>query len=83
MYRVEFSKIAEKQFYKLDKNVQIRITSALERCRVRPHAHVKKLVNNPYFSLRVGDYRVILDIREDKLVIFVIEVGHRRNIYKN
>ena len=82
MYSVEFSKIAEKQFYKLEKNVQIRITSALERCRVRPYAHVKKLVGNPYFSLRTGDYRVILDIKENKLIIFVIEVGHRKNIYQ-
>ncbi len=82
MYNVEFSKIAEKQFYKLEKNIQIRVISALERIRVRPNSHVKKLVGNPYFSLRVGDYRVILDIKENKLIIFVIEVGHRRDVYK-
>ena len=82
MYSVEFSKTAEKQLYKLEKNVQVRIISTLERIRVRPYPHVKKLVSSPYFRLRVGEYRVILDIKEDKLIIFVIEIGHRRNIYK-
>ena len=82
MYSIEFSKTAEKQLYKLEKNVQLRIISTLERIRVRPYPHVKKLVSSPYFRLRVGEYRVILDIKEDKLIIFVIEVGHRRKIYK-
>lgn len=82
MYSIEFSQTAEKQLYKLERNVQARIISILERIRVRPYPHVKKLVSSPYFRLRVGEYRVILDIKEDRLIIFVIEVGHRRNIYK-
>ena len=82
MYEIEFSETAEKQLYKLEKQVQLRIVSNLDRIRVRPYPFVKKLVGSPYFRLRVGDYRVILDIKEDKLLIFVIEVGHRREIYK-
>ena len=82
MYSIEFSQTAEKQLYKLEMNVQARIISTLERIRVRPYPHVKKLVSSPYFRLRVGEYRVILDVKEDRLIIFVIEVGHRRNIYK-
>jgi len=82
MYTVELSKTAEKQFYKLKKETQIRIISSLERIKVRPYAHVKKLVGVPYFSLRVGDHRIILDIQNNKLMIYVIELGHRRNIYK-
>ena len=82
MYSIEFSKIAEKQFDKLEKDTQTRIVSRLERCRIRPYAHVKKLVGNPYFSLRVGNYRVILNIIENKLIIFVIQLGHRRDIYQ-
>ena len=81
MYNVFFSKTAEKQLYKLEREVQVRIISALERIRIRPYPHVKKLVGIPYFRLRVGDYRVILDIRDKELVIFVIEVGHRKQIY--
>ena len=81
MYSIEFSETAEKQFYKLPKDIQIRIVSSLERIRIRPQAHVLRLVGSQYFRLRVGDYGVILDIKEDKLTVFVIEVGHRRNIY--
>ena len=83
MYSVEFSKVAEKQFYKLEKSVQERLVSALERCKIRPYPHVKKLVGIPYFSLRVGDHRVIVDIKKNELLIFVIEVGHRREVYKS
>ena len=81
MYNIEFSKTAEKQFYKLEREVQSRIISALERIKIRPYNHVKKLVGSPYFRLRAGDYRIILNIQETKLIIFIIEVGHRKNIY--
>ena len=82
MYELIYSDEARKQLKKLHKVMQLRIISTLERARLRPYTHVKKLVGIRYFSLRVGDYRVILDIMEDKLVIFVIEVGHRKNIYQ-
>ena len=82
MYGIEFSKTAERQLYKLDKEIQSRVISALERIRIRPYSFVKRLVSSPYFRLRVGHYRIILDIRDDKLMIFVIELGHRKNIYE-
>jgi len=83
MYEIEFSETAEKQLYKLERATQVRIISTLERIRIKPYTHVKKLVGSDYFRLRVGDYRVILDIKESKLLIFIIEVGHRKNIYSN
>jgi len=82
MYDIEFSKNAQKQFYKLERSVQLRIISTIERIRIRPYPHVKKLIGGPYFRLRVGEYRVILDIKKNKLMIFIIEVGHRRKVYK-
>ncbi|MBN2458602.1 type II toxin-antitoxin system RelE/ParE family toxin [Candidatus Woesearchaeota archaeon] len=82
MYTLAYTDQFLKQIRKLDKNTQKRIISTLERIRVRPYPHVKKLVGSPYFRLRVGDYRVILDIKENKLIIYVIEVGHRRDVYQ-
>ena len=82
VYVLIFSDTFKRQFSKLEKIVQQRIISALERIRIRPEAFVKKLVGEPYYRLRIGDYRVILDIKKDKLIIFVVEVGHRKNIYK-
>ena len=54
----------------------------LERIRIRPEVYVTKLVGDPAFKLRVGDYRVIIDIDQGRLLILVIKVGHRKEIYK-
>lgn len=81
MYNLEFSKVSEEQFFKLDQDLQERIINSLERIRIRPFHFVKRLVDSHYYRLRVGDYRIILDIQQDKLTIFVIELGHRKNIY--
>ena len=82
MYSIIFSDIAVKQLKKLDSEIVHRIISTIERCRIRPYSFVKKLIGSSYYRLRVGDYRVIMDIKENVLVIFIVEVGHRREIYK-
>jgi mRNA interferase RelE/StbE len=82
MYEISFTNTAEKQLLKLEKSTQVRIISTLERLKIRPYSFVKKLVGLPYFRLRIGDYRAILDIQDNKLIILVLEVGHRKNIYK-
>ena len=81
-YGIIFSDRALKQLKKLEKNVQKRIISTLERIKIQPHAHVTKLVGDPGYRLQVGDYRVILDIDGGDLVILVIKIGHRKKIYK-
>ena len=82
MYAIFISDIAKKQLKKLPKDFQERIVITLRRCKIRPHAYVKKLTGNKYFRLRAGDYRIIMDIQDNKIRIFVIELGHRKNIYK-
>jgi len=81
MYEIIFSDLSLKQLKKLDELLQRRILTALERCRFTPHHYVRKLVGNPYFRLRVGDYRVILDIKLGQLMVLVLEIGHRKDIY--
>ena len=81
-YEIAFTSTAQKQMEKLDKILQERILNSLERIRVRPYEFVKKLQGSPYYRMRAGDYRIIIKIINDKLVILVVEVGHRRNIYK-
>jgi len=81
-YEIIFTDTSRKQFKKLEKDIQERIIKALERIRIRPEAYVKKLVGDPGYRLRVGEYRVIIDIKKEKLVILVIKIGHRKNIYK-
>ena len=80
-YHVIFSDLALKQLRKLDREIGQRIISALERIRIRPDAYVKKLVGDEGYRLRMGNYRVILDLDKEKLIILVLRIGHRRNVY--
>ena len=81
-YEIFFTDKAKKQLVKLEKNDQERIIKSLERIRIRPESYVTKLVGDPGYRLRVGDYRVIIDIDKEQLLILVIKIGHRKNIYK-
>ena len=81
-FDIIFSPNAQKQFDRLEKTIQERISSSLDRIKMRPYDSVKRLSGYPYYRMRVGDYRLILDVIENKLIIIIIEVGHRRNIYK-
>lgn len=82
MYDILFSDKARKQLEKLERNLQKRIISALERARIRPEAYFTKLVSDPGYRFRVGDYRIIADIDQGKLIILVLLIGHRSNVYK-
>lgn len=82
MYEIIFSQKAKKQLFRLEKNIQERIITALERIRIRPEAYITKLVGDPGFKLRIGNYRVLMDINNNNLLILVIKVGHRKDIYK-
>ena len=82
MYILIYSEKADKQLGKLPKEIKERIIIALERLRIRPKScDIKKLVGVAGYRFRVGDYRVIFEKEEEKLLILVIEIGHRKNIY--
>ena len=82
MYEIIFSDISLKQLNKLEKNIQERIISSLERIRIRPESYLIRLVDDPGYKLRVGDYRVIIDLDKTKLIILVIKIVYRKNVYK-
>ncbi|MFH1590585.1 MAG: type II toxin-antitoxin system RelE/ParE family toxin [archaeon] len=82
MYTVVFSDTARKQLRKLDAETQRRILIALTRIRIRPFSYLTRLVGDPGYRLRVGDYRVIIDVHRTELNLVVIKVGHRGSIYK-
>jgi len=82
MYEVLISDRAKKQLQKLDKGSRSRIAGVIERIRIRPLAYAKSIVNSRYYRVRAGDYRVIIDIRRNQLVILIVEVRHRSRVYK-
>lgn len=87
MYQVRFSKNALKQLKKLDKSVSSLILGwirkNLEGCN-NPRIHGKALVANKsgQWRYRIGDYRILAEINDDEVVILVVNIGHRREIYK-
>ena len=82
IYELIYTDTALKQLKKLDRKTQERIIRALERVRYNPFKYVRKLTGRPEYRLRVGDYRILMLIDKGKLVILIVAVGHRRNIYK-
>ena len=81
-YEVEFSEESLFQLRGLDIPVAKRIIRKIESTRSDPHRSFVRLVGRTEYKLRVGDYRVIADIEENRRVIVVSSLGHRRNIYK-
>lgn len=81
-YEILFSDKSLKQLKKIEKSHQENIIKALERIRIRPEKHITKLIVDQGYRLRVGKYRVILDIDKEKLIILVLKIGHRKKIYK-
>ena len=84
-YKLAFIDKANKQFKRLDKPIQKRIQAYLDEVAALddPRSRGKMLTGNwaGYWSYRVGVHRVICDIVDDKITIYVMEVGHRRNVY--
>ncbi len=84
MYELIYSPTALKQLEKLEYNIKERIIIVLERLRIRPEScDIKKLVGMQGYRFRAGDYRIIFEMENDKLIILVLQIGHRKNIYNN
>jgi len=83
---LRFQKDAKKEFLKLDSSIQRRILQYFkERILTSPNPRTfgKALTGNlqEFWRYRVGDYRVICKIEDDKIIITVVMVGHRREVY--
>ncbi len=81
-FEIIWSDSAVRVLKRLDRQVARRIFEKVDELREEPDRYVQKLVNSPYYRLRVGDYRVILDIKKDVLRILVLKVGHRESVYE-
>ena len=85
-YKVEISPAARKKLKKLDSVIQARIVNWLEKnldgCE-NPREHGKALSGewHGYWRYRVGDYRIIAKIEDDKVIIFVVKIDKRDAIY--
>ncbi|MEA5506539.1 type II toxin-antitoxin system RelE/ParE family toxin [Halotia wernerae UHCC 0503] len=85
IYEVKFTKGARKMFRKLSQELQDRIQTKIDDLAIEPRPNgVKKLKGEEKsYRIRIGDYRVIYDIFDDVLLVSVVEVGHRSEVYKD
>ena len=88
MYTVEYSERAIRELKKLDRYTKQLIKAWIEKNLVGcsdPRAHGKALTANRrgQWRYRIGDYRLICQIEDDRLVILALSVGHRSEVYKN
>lgn len=86
-YQIRFTEKAKKQLKKLDKYVAALILGWLEKniqnCE-NPRIHGKGLVENKsgQWRYRIGNYRVICEIEDNEVIVLVLEIGHRKEIYE-
>ena len=83
-YTVKFKKSAAKALSKLPRSAQKRIAdkiNGLEKELPSPET-TKMKGNNPFHKVRVGDYRIIYEIQNDILVILIVKIGNRKDVYR-
>ncbi len=83
-YRVEISKSAAKDLREIDRKWIPRIVTTIEALGSDPRPSAcKKLVGSAHtYRLRIGDYRVVYDLHDDTLMVLVVRIRHRRDVYR-
>lgn len=81
-YKIKVTDTAKKQLKKLDRQAAIRIDKKLHEISTDPFLYVTKLVGLEFYKLRVDNYRILMTIEQNNLIILVVEISHRRNVYK-
>jgi mRNA interferase RelE/StbE len=82
MYNLTFEKRALEDLNKLDKDIKERIWNKLQQCKENPFRFLEHLEEIEGFKLRVGDYRIIVDVDNSSKIIKILKLGHRKNIYE-
>ena len=83
-YRTEWKPSAVRELRRLDRQVVPRIIAAVEDLATTPYPYgVRKLHGGEHtYRIRVGDYRVIYEVFEDRLVVQIVRVRHRKDAYR-
>lgn len=84
MYKIEFKSSVKKEMKRISKPMQLQILERFNQLQENPKHYGKPLFDNlkGLYSSRVRDCRIIYKIKEEKLEILVVKVGHRKKVYK-
>jgi len=85
-YKILFQKSAYKEYRALPIDIKKRVDRVLEMLSIDPLSEVLKFKKirgkENHYRIRVGDYRIIYSPQHDTLIIRVIRIGHRRDVYR-
>lgn len=83
MYQVVLTRQAAKQLGALDRTVARRIQGAIELLGQNPYPpKALKLAGRGGYRVQIGDYRLLYDVIDDQLIVQVLRLGHRRDVYR-
>jgi len=84
LYQIEFSRQADPQFRNLPSQIQQRLKSRIDSLATapRPHGSEKLSGVEQLYRIRAGDYRIVYAVEDDRLLVLVVKVGHRREVYR-
>jgi len=83
-YSVELTRTAEKQLRRIAKRDRSRVVDAIRSLadRPRPHGARKLQGYDDVHRIRVGKYRIVYEVFDDRVVVIILKVGHRKDIYR-
>lgn len=85
LYKIEWKRTATKELKQLPKNAILKALSIVQELSTDPHpnASIKLSGTDHTYRIRFGDYRLIYNVMDQVLIIEVIRVGHRKDVYRN
>ena len=83
-FRIEVSATAEKQLFALERDDQVKVANAIRKLgdNPRPRGCRKLRDYSDVYRIRVGVFRILFSMEQDRLLILVLKIGHRRNVYR-
>ena len=84
VYMVKFSQHAARSFRKMPRDVQMRLHKAIESLKKspRPTGSEKLKGSEDTYRVRVGGYRILYEVRDRELLVYIVDTGHRKEVYR-
>ncbi len=83
-YKIELTPAARRDLKSLPRNILRRVDAKILELAAKPRPRGVKMLAGPerFLRARVGDYRIIYCIEDDRLVVLLVRIGHRRDVYR-
>ena len=82
-YRIDYAPAAAKQLRKFDREIYVRIRPVIDALANNPRpSGCTMLTVEKRYRIRVGDFRIVYEIHDSRLLVLVVRIGHRSNVYR-